>query len=284
MHRRLWPVPLVLAAALLLSACGAATAEPSESDASSDPPSSTTPADTSPADNGPTSGAPDDDSVSAAPAPDDAPRELFPLTVGGPVPEPYADPALVNTPNSPAPTPDPDIPDPIRSTPLERAELMEPPPGLEADTTWVPPHWSDPDTQERGWVSPAFAYQFVVDAPTTPAEGYEEEFDLDFYASFSVTYVGDVSDIRDGISLYAKYDSTLEQSVIEVAGYPAVLTVPAGGGTGLYRIEMALHGELILVENHALVVDGTFYGLDAEQLADMAAQYLEVLYGEDLAT
>lgn len=282
MHRRLWPAPLVLTAALLLSACGAATAEPSEPDVGSDPPSSTTPGNSSPADDGPTSGTPDDDSASAAPAPDHAPRELFPLTVGGPVPEPYADPALSNTPKSPAATPDPDIPDPIRSTPLERAELMEPPPGMEADTTWVPPHWSDPDTQERGWVSPAFAYQFVVDAPTTPAEGDEEEFELDFYASFSVTYVGDVSDIRDGISLYAEDDPTLEQSVIEVAGYPAVLTVPVGGGTGLYRIEMALHGELILVENHAHLVDGTFYGLDAEQLADMAAQYLEALYGDDL--
>lgn len=282
MHRRLWPAPLVLAAVLLLSACGAATAEPSESDAGSGPPSSTTPADTSPADDGSASGAPDDDSVSAAPAPDDAPRESFPLTVGGPVPEPYADPALSNTPNSPAATPDPDIPDPIRRTPLERAELMEPPPGMEADMTWVPPHWSDPDTQERGWVGPTFTYAFLVDAPATPAEGHEGEFELDFYASFNVIYVGDASDIRDGISLYAEDDPTLEQSVIEVAGHPAVLTVPADGGTGLYRIEMALHGELISVENHALVVDGTFYGLDAEQLTDMAAQYLEALYGDDL--
>lgn len=280
MPRRLWPAPLVLATAILLSACGTTATEPSEPDASSGTPSSSPAADSAPPDESaaedPSEGEP------AAPAPDDAPRELFPLTVGGPVPEPYADPALSNTPNSPAATPDPDIPDPIRSTPLERAELMGPPPGLEADTTWVPPHWSDPDTQERGWVSPAFAYQFLIDAPTTPAEGYEEEFDLDFYASFSVTYVGDVSDIRDGISLYAEDDPTLQQSVIEVAGYPAVLTVPVGGGTGLYRIEMALHGELILVENHALVVDGTFYGLDAEQLADMAAQYLEALYGDDL--
>lgn len=282
MHRRLWPTPLVLATTLLLSACGAATAEPSEPDAGSGPPSSTTPANASPADDGSASRTPEDDSVPAAPAPDDAPREPFRLTVGGPVPDPYDDPALSNTPNSPAATPDPDIPDPIRSTPLERSELMEPPPGLEADMTWVPTHWSDPDTQERGWVSPAFTYAFLVDAPATRVEEHEEEIDLDFLASFSVTYVGDVSDIRDGIAIYAEDDPTLEQSVIEVAGHPAVLTVPVGGGTGLYRIEMALHGELILVDNHALVVDGKFYGLDAEQLADMTAQYLEALYGNDL--
>lgn len=280
MPRRLWPAPLVLATAILLSACGTTATEPSEPDASSGTPSSSPAADSAPPDESaaedPSEGEP------ATPAPDDGPLQSFPLTVGGPVPDPYGDPALSNTPGSPAATPDPDIPDPIRRTPLERAELMEPPPGLEAGTTWVPPHWSDPDTQKRGWVGPAFTYAFLVDAPATPAEGHEEEFDLDFYASFNVIYVGDFSDIRDGIALYAEGDPALEQSVIEVAGHPAVLTVPVGGGTGLYRIEMALHGELISVENHALVVDGTFYGLDAEQLADMAAQYLETLYGEDL--
>lgn len=283
MAPRLRSVPIVLASALLLSSCGAATAVPGEPGVGSGPaPSSTTNA-SAPADDDPAAEGPESEARTTTPPPSDPPLEAFPLTVGGPVPYPSIDaPGLSRTPDTPAATPAPGIPDPIRSTPIKRAETMEPPHGVETEMAWVPPHWSDPDTQERGWVGPAFVYAFELDTPGMRVEGYDEEFERNLQVSFSVNYVGDFSDIREGISLPAEDDPSLEQTVTEVAGYPAVLTVPTGGGAGLYRIEMALHGELIAVNSYGLVIDGEFYGLDAEQLTDMTAQYLETLYGEAL--
>lgn len=284
MPRYPWPASLVLVG-LLVSACGSAAPEPSEPITSSATPSPSPAA----APQAPGEFAAEDPSESepAAPAPNDEPRQPFPLAVGGPVPVPsYDTPELSITPETPAASPEPGIPDPMRRTPLERAALMDPPPGVAAetstDTSTELPHWGAQDTEERGWVGPAFTYAFMLDTPGMRVDGSDEEFDRNLYASFNVLYVGDVSDIRDGISLSAHDDPTFQQSVIDVAGYPAVLTVPADGEAGLHRIEMALHGELIVADNDVIELEGKVYGMNAEELTDMTEQYLETLYGEDL--
>lgn len=281
MPRQPWLATVVLTAGLLLSACGTVATEPVEPGESSQSPSRSTASDSAPADESATEARSDDGSAGSPP--EEGQSQAFPLTVGGPVPDPFGDAQGVGaTPREAAPLPDPAIPDPIRRSPLERAELMNPPPGVAAVTPTPPPHWQVLDTQDRGWVGPAFTYAFLLDTPGMREEGYSQEFDRSLYAEFNVLYVGDLSDIRDGISLYAEDKSVYDQSVIDVAGYPAVLTVPADGGPGLYRIEMAIHGELIVADNDIVEVDGEYYGMNAEQLIDMTEQYLGVLYGDDL--